>query len=288
MADLAATGEAEAAGFAHRIRRKIVMQHEVFAVLAGERIDDLFILAGAEGRDDQRLCFAAREQRAAVRPRQQSDVNIDGADAGRVAAVDATVAGDDVAADNVFFQILELFVERLEDDRRIDARILGEAIGGSLLDLGDPVPARAFNRLRICLAQIRFRQFPNTGGQIVVADDRWRQVHRLLGAGLGEFDDYINDRLEAAVAEHDGAEHHVLRQFARLGLNHQHAIAGACDDEIEPADGHGVPQRIEDVGAIDVADPAAGDGAVKRHARQRQCRRRADHCRDVRIVLQVV
>ena len=34
------------------------MQHEVFAVLAFKRIDNLFVLAGAERRDDQ--CLASR------------------------------------------------------------------------------------------------------------------------------------------------------------------------------------------------------------------------------------
>ena len=62
MADFAASGAAHAAGFTDRVGREVVMQHEVFAVFARQRVDDLLILAGAERGDDQRLRFAAREQ----------------------------------------------------------------------------------------------------------------------------------------------------------------------------------------------------------------------------------
>ena len=48
MAHFTAPGAAHAARFIHRIGREIVMQHEVFAVFTRERINHLFILAGAE------------------------------------------------------------------------------------------------------------------------------------------------------------------------------------------------------------------------------------------------
>ena len=35
------------------------------------------------------------------------------------------------------------------------------------------------------------------------------------------------------VAEHDGAEHHVLGQLLGLRLDHQHGVGGAGDDEVE-------------------------------------------------------
>ena len=35
------------------------------------------------------------------------------------------------------------------------------------------------------------------------------------------------------VAEHDGAEHLLLGEFLGLGLDHQHGVGGAGDDEVE-------------------------------------------------------
>ena len=35
------------------------------------------------------------------------------------------------------------------------------------------------------------------------------------------------------VAEHDGAEHDVLGELLGFGLDHQHGVGGAGDDEVE-------------------------------------------------------
>jgi hypothetical protein len=53
------------------------VQHEGFAILALERVDDLLVLAGAERGDDQRLGLAAGEQRGAVGARQDADLGDD-------------------------------------------------------------------------------------------------------------------------------------------------------------------------------------------------------------------
>ena len=65
------------------------MQHEVLAVFALERIDDLLVLAGAQRRHNQGLGLAAGEQGAAVQARQDSDLGPDRAHGPGVAAVDA-------------------------------------------------------------------------------------------------------------------------------------------------------------------------------------------------------
>jgi hypothetical protein len=49
------------------------MQHEGFAILARQCIDDLLVLAGAERGDDDCLGFAAGEQRRAVGAWQEAD-----------------------------------------------------------------------------------------------------------------------------------------------------------------------------------------------------------------------
>ena len=62
MTDFAAAGKADTAGFTDRVRREIIMQHEVFAICAFQRIDKLLIIARAQSGDHQRLRFTAREQ----------------------------------------------------------------------------------------------------------------------------------------------------------------------------------------------------------------------------------
>ena len=73
VADFAAAGRAHAAGFTDRVGREVVVQHEVLLVGAFERVDELLVFAGAERGDDERLRFAAGEQRRAVRARQNAD-----------------------------------------------------------------------------------------------------------------------------------------------------------------------------------------------------------------------
>ena len=49
------------------------MQHEVLLVSALQRIDELLVLAGTQGRDDQGLRFAAGEKGSAMRARKNAD-----------------------------------------------------------------------------------------------------------------------------------------------------------------------------------------------------------------------
>jgi hypothetical protein len=71
------------------------VQHEVLAVFALERVDDLLVLAGAQRGHDQRLGLAAGEQRRAVGARQDADFGHDRADGLGVAAVDALAGVED-------------------------------------------------------------------------------------------------------------------------------------------------------------------------------------------------
>ena len=63
VADFAAFGAAHAASFADRVGREVVMQQKAFFVSSRQRVDILFVFAGTECGDDQRLGFAAGEQR---------------------------------------------------------------------------------------------------------------------------------------------------------------------------------------------------------------------------------
>lgn len=104
VADFAALGHADAAGFAGGERRHVVVQHEAVAVLAHERVNDLLVLLGAQRGHDQRLGFTAGEQGAAVRARQHAQAHADGTHGAGVATIDTRFAVQDLAADDGRFQ----------------------------------------------------------------------------------------------------------------------------------------------------------------------------------------
>src|SRR3546814_5898640 len=73
VADLAASGRAQEGRLADGVGREIIVQQEAFPVLAFQRVDDLLVMARAEGGDDQRLRLAAGEHRRAVGPAENAD-----------------------------------------------------------------------------------------------------------------------------------------------------------------------------------------------------------------------
>ena len=55
------------------------------------------------------------------------------------------------------------------------------------------------------------------------------EIPGILGRVLGQFDDRLDHRLEAAMGEHDAAQHLLFGQFLDLGLDHHHRVLGAGD-----------------------------------------------------------
>ena len=105
VADLAPLGEAVAPGLAGGVRRHVVVEHEALAVFAGQRVDDLFVAPGTERDCHQRLGFATGKQRRAVSARQHADAHGDRAHGARVAAVDARLAVEDLAAHDLRLEV---------------------------------------------------------------------------------------------------------------------------------------------------------------------------------------
>ncbi len=90
------------------------------------------------------------------------------------------------------------------------------------------------------------------------------------------------------MAEHHGAEHHVLGQLLGLGFDHQHAFLRAGDDEVEIRLRHLLDLRVELVLAVDIADARGSDRPHERDAGNGERRRRADQGDDVGVVLHVM
>src|SRR5579862_831491 len=109
MPDLTPPGAAHAARFARGIRREIIMQQEMRAILAFKRVDDLLVLAGAQGRDHDRLRLAAGEERRAMRAWQHADLDRDRPDRLGVAPIDTRLAVENGATHDVFLELLEAF-----------------------------------------------------------------------------------------------------------------------------------------------------------------------------------
>jgi hypothetical protein len=87
----------------------------------------------------------------------------------------------------------------------------------------------------------------------------------------------------ASITEHD-----LLGELLGFRLDHQHGVGRAGDDEIELRFLDLVDQRVELVGAVEIADAGCADRAGERHARQRQGGGGGDHGDDVGVVLEVV
>ena len=238
------------------------MQHEVLAVLAFERVDDLLVLAGAQRGDAERLRLAAGEQRGAMGARQDAHFGDDLADGLGVAAVDAQAGVQDGVADDVRLQVLELRLGQLGalafGDQRLDRLLL-----------------HGVDRVVPCLLGGLAIGFGHTGaGQLTEAGLDGALLLRGLGQRpgifrgvLGQFDDRLDHRLERLVAEIDGAEHDLLGQFLRFRLHHQHALGGAGDHQVELGVGKLLGGRVEQVLAVPVADAGGADRAEERDAR---------------------
>ena len=89
------------------------------------------------------------------------------------------------------------------------------------------------------------------------------------------------------MTEQHGTEHHGLGQHLGFGLDHQHRVLGAGDDEIELRGFQFSRRRIEDVVAILVTNFGSTDRAEERNTGQRQRCRRAEQCRDVAVDFRV-
>ena len=137
---------------------------------------------------------------------------------------------------------------------------------------------------RVGLAQRSFGGGADLVDHGLVLGRRLPVPQRLAGL-LDQLVDHADRGLLLLVAEHDGAQHHFLRQLVGFRLDHQHggsvpATTRLSAEVVELGLG-----RVEDELAVDVADARGGDRAVERDAGQRQRRRRADHRRDVGVDL---
>ena len=88
MADFTTAGRTHTAGFTDAVGREVVMQQEVFLVGAFQRVDELFVIGGAERGHNQRLCFTAGEQGRTMGAGQNADFGDNRTHGFDIAAID--------------------------------------------------------------------------------------------------------------------------------------------------------------------------------------------------------
>ena len=188
-----------------------------------------------------------------MRARQDADFGRDRPDRTGVAPVDAAAAAQDRAAHDVLFELLEDF-ERQRALLVVDEELAGQRLGGV-----EPVAAILLALLAIGRIDQRPDRLAHPAlDRVVLGGDR-RQVPGLARAGLGEIDDRLDHRLKLAMAEADRAQHHVLGKLARLRFDHQHALCGAGDDEVELRARQLGQGRVQHIGAVDIGDARPAD-----------------------------
>src|SRR5699024_2241715 len=81
------------------------MQHEAISGFTHERIDELLVLAGTQGGDDQCLRLAPCKKQTYMGQRQNAKADINGAHGACIAAIDAWLTVKDLATYDFAFQI---------------------------------------------------------------------------------------------------------------------------------------------------------------------------------------
>ena len=106
MADFTASG-AETSGFTDAEGREVVMEHKPPRCFRKKAVEHLFVELCAECQRRQRLCFAPREERRTMCPRQHADFAGNRTNVRQYAAVEALLLSQDHFPHLDFFEIVQ-------------------------------------------------------------------------------------------------------------------------------------------------------------------------------------
>ncbi len=286
VADLAAAGTADAAGFAHGEIGKVVVQDELFfALAAGVGIKFLRVFGRAEGGQDQRLGFAAAEQGRAVRPRQEAHLARQRANIFKSPAIHPLLAVQNQTTHGLLLEVIRRVTEhelgdffRAEFFHEPGAHVIGYRL--------DRRFAREFARYQESRHHAIARQRPG------FAEDFLRHhVHHNGAFGLAGARGQLllgrDDRPATFAAELQRRVEVRFGDFLRGAFEHDHFLFVADIDQVEVAFGHLGVRGIGHELPLDAADAdraqRSGPGNIADHQR----RRGADDAEDVGIVFSV-
>ena len=216
--------------------------------------------------------------------RKQRRADRDRAHGARIAPVDARLAVEDLAANDLRFHLLQDAAHHVGVGRVV--LDLHARLEHLLLDLVELAGAQRLRLHAVGVVQV------GLGERADLLDERLVARRRLpfpvvLAGFVGELVDRLDRDLHLLVAEHDGAQHHVLGKLVGFRFDHQHRLLGAGDDEVQLRGLELGLGRVQDVLAVDVAHARGADRAVERDARERHRGGGAEHRRDVGIDFRV-
>ena len=286
MADLAATGAADATGFTDGKIGEIIVQNELFLALsAGVGIELLRVLGRAERGQDQRLGFAAAEQRRAVGAGQKARVAGNRPDVVKAAAVHPFPAVQNQTAHGLLLHVVKRVFEHELGDF-FGAEFFHQFCADFIRHGLDRRLAREFARGQERRHHASARQRP--GGMEDLVGHRTHHDGPFGFAGApGQFFLGGDDWLAGVVAELKRGVKVRLGNFLSRPLEHDQFLFVADVNEVEIALGH---LRVRGIGhelAFDAPDTRgserAGPGNIADHQR-RGC---ADDAENVGVVFPV-
>ena len=255
------------------------MHQEAVFVLAGQRINALRIALGTQCGHDQRLRLAAREQRGAVGARQHRVADFDRTHSTCVTAVNARLAGQNLAAHDARFDIKQhaFNLDTVERDA-VKLQIghhdcVGFAAGaGAGLLVADLVSR----------SQFVVGNGANLGDQCFVLGWSLPVPSRLAGV-THQFVDGIDGDIALLMTKDHSAEHDFFAQLLGFRFHHQHSSFGTGNHQIQNRILARGLTGIEHVLTVDVANAGGADRATERDAADGQGRANSDQGGDVGI-----
>ena len=259
VADFATARSAHEADFAHAERREVVVQHEALERFAGfEQFDALLVVFRAKRDGDQRLRFAAGEERGAMGARQDARFAPDVADFVECAAVGTATRIQHFVAENIFLQ-------GVEDFSGFGLLLLGAS---STAGRAERRCVRSFRVCRISScsrASVRSREpFSRCGVEFLVHFRRDENLLR-LARGRDQLLQNFADFLAAFMAVFESAKNFFFRGLLRAGFHHHNALLGGGDDDVQLRSAAFRIGGIGDVFAIDHAHANCADQVMKRN-----------------------
>src|SRR5690606_17912927 len=208
-----------------------------------------------------------------------ANTDVDGAYGARVASVDARLAVENLAAHDARFDVEEDFLHDVRIDVFEFARDLLQRVAA---DFVQARVAGLFLLDREGFAHLTLDQLGDARDERFVRRCRL-PIPRLLARFVGQFVDGVDRGLHLLVTIDHAAQHHVFGQFLGFGLDHQHGVFGARDNQIHVAQLELRGGGVEYVVAVDVAHARRADRAVEGNAGNRQRGGNTQHRDDIGI-----
>ena len=250
--------------FADGVGGEVIVEHEALGIFVEEPFDALFVLGGSKGDGDERLGFAALEDRGTVDARKDVDATFDRTHFFDAATVETLFREDNIADDAARESVKRDFEVLGSEEIRFFGtfgRFDDEFFARLLFDRVARGGARKFaDRLlrRAEVVVVLFRQRVKERFDV----DRF-ELH-LLGSDLfDEFELKRADFLDILVRGHDRFEHLRFGKFASEAFDHENRFHISGNDEIEFAVFELVDRRERNEFAVDVSETHGAEGAFE-------------------------